>query len=119
MKTLVLAAADLVVLIHLLWIVFLILGVVPGVRWTWVKWTHLGALGFAVALQLFGWVCPITHLEAWLRRAGGITPYEGTFIGHYLEGIVYAPLPPNAIFLGTLIVVGISLWAYFGRRCRR
>jgi hypothetical protein len=118
MKTLYLAAAELVVLVHFLWIVFLVGGAVPGVRWAWVKWTHLGALGFSMALQLFGWVCPITHLEVWLRRAGGAASYEGTFIGHYLERIVYAPLPPNVIFLGTLIVVGVSLWAYFGRRRR-
>lgn len=118
MKTLYLAAADLVVLIHLLWIVFLIVGALPGARWPWVKWTHLGALVFSVVLQLFGWVCPITHLEVWLRQAGGATPYEGTFIRHYLESLVYARLPPTAIFLGTLVVIGVSLWVYFGRRRR-
>jgi len=119
MKSLFLAAADFVVLIHLLWIVFLVFGMIPGARWAWVKWTHLGALVFSIALQLFGWVCPITHLEAWLRTAGGATPYEGTFIRHYLERVVYAQLPPNAIFLGTLIIAGVTLWVYFGRRRRR
>jgi hypothetical protein len=118
MKTLALAAADLVVLIHLLWIVFLIFGALPGRRWVWVKWTHLGSLAFSVLLQLFGWVCPITYLEAWLRTAGGAQPYEGTFIRHYLESVVYATLPANAIFIGTLVVIGVSLWLYFGRRHR-
>lgn len=118
MNSLYLLAADLVVLIHFLWIVFLIFGAVPGVRWPWVKWTHLAALAFSVLLQLFGWICPITHLEAWLRRAAGAAPYEGTFIGHYLERVVYAPLPPNVVFIGTMLVVGASLWAYFGRRHR-
>lgn len=118
METVYRLAADLVVLIHFLWIVFLVFGAVPGVRWPWVKWTHLGALAFSVALQLFGWVCPITHLEVWLRRASGTAPYAGTFIGHYLERLVYAPLPPYAVFLGTLVVIAVSLWAYFGRRRR-
>ncbi len=111
-------AADLVVLIHLLWIAFLVFGAIPGARWAWVKWTHLAALAFSVLLQVFGWICPITHLEVWLRRAGGAQPYEGSFIGHYLERIVYAPLPPYAVLLGTLAVIAVTLWVYFGRRRR-
>jgi len=116
MKTLFLVAADIVVLIHLLWIVFLVFGMIPGARWAWVKWTHLGALVFSIFLQLFGWVCPVTHLEVWLRRAGGATPYEGTFIRHYLEQVVYARVPSQALLLGTFLVVAISLWIYFVRR---
>ena len=119
MKSLALAAADLVVLIHLLWILFLIFGAIPGARWTWVKWIHLGALAYSVALQSFGWICPSTHLETWLRSTGGAMSYEGTFIRHYLEAIVYAELPPNAIFFGTLVVLAITLWIYFVPRARR
>lgn len=118
MKGLFLVAADAVVALHLLWIVFLIAGAAGGVRWPWVKWTHLAALVFSVLLQAFGWVCPLTHLEAWLRAAGGAAPYEGTFIRHYLELLVYASLPPTAILLGTLLVIAISLWAYFRPRRR-
>lgn len=118
MKTLWLAVADAVVFVHLLWILFLILGAIPGARRAWVKWTHLGALAFSIALQLFGWICPLTHLEAWLRHAGGALPYEGTFIRHYLEQVVYAELPPTAIFIATLVVVGVSLWMYFRPRRR-
>ncbi len=118
MKTLLLAAADAVVVLHLLWIVFLILGALPGSRWAWVKWTHLAALAFSIALQAFGWICPSTHLEVWLRQTAGGMPYEGTFIRHYIESIVYAPLSPNVVFVGTLVIVGVTLWAYFGRRNR-
>jgi len=116
MDRLLLAAADFVVLLHLLWIVFLIVGAWPGARWPWVKWTHLAALAFSVLLQVFGWVCPITHLEVWLRQAGGATPYTGTFIGQYLERIVYLQLPTGFLLTGTLIIIAISLWIYFGRR---
>ena len=116
MERLFLAAADFVVLVHLLWIVFLILGAWPGARWAWVKWLHLAALAFSVLLQLFGWVCPITHLEVWLRKAGGAAPYEGTFIGQYLGRLVYAPLPSWFLLAGTFIVIAVSLWVYFGRR---
>jgi len=112
MKTLFLAAADAVVVLHLLWIVFLILGALPGGRWVWVKWTHLTSLAFSIALQVFGWICPLTYLEVWLRKLGGAQPYEGTFIRHYIEQIVYAEIPRAALFTGTLIVVALSLWRY-------
>ncbi|MDH4133795.1 MAG: DUF2784 domain-containing protein, partial [Gammaproteobacteria bacterium] len=92
---------------------------IPGSRRRWVKWIHLGALAYSVALQSFGWVCPSTTLETWLRSAGGAMAYEGTFIRHYLEAIVYAALPPSAILAGTLIVVAVTLWIYFGPRTRR
>jgi len=116
MEQFLLAAADFVVFIHLLWIVFLILGAWPGMHWTWVKWAHLTALGFSVLLQVFGWVCPITHLEVWLRRVGGGRAYEGTFVGQYLERIVYMQLPTGFLLTGTAIIIVISLWIYFGRR---
>jgi hypothetical protein len=115
MNTLLLAAADAVVVLHLLWIVFLVLGAIPGHRWAWVKWLHLAALAFSIPLQVFGWICPLTHVEAWLRRQGGALTYEGTFISHYIEPLVYAEVPRAALLLGTLIVVAVSLWVYFGR----
>lgn len=119
MKSLYLLLADLMVLIHLLWILFLVLGAIPGARRAWVKWLHLSALGFSILLQLFGWICPFTHAEVWLRRAAGATSYEGTFIGHYLGRIVYAPLPPYAVFAATLVVVAASLWVYFAPKRKR
>jgi hypothetical protein len=116
MKTLLLAAADAVVVLHLLWIVFLILGALPGSRWAWVKWTHLASLTFSIALQVFGWICPLTLLEVWLLRLGGAQPYEDTFIRHYVEQIVYAEIPRTAVFAGTLVVVALSLWLYLRPR---
>ena len=116
MKTLFLAAADAVVVLHLFWIVFLVLGALPGSRWRWVRWTHLAALGFSIALQAFGWICPLTHLEVWLRKRGGAQPYEGTFIRQYIEQVVYAEVPHAALFAGTLIVTALSLWLYLRPR---
>lgn len=114
--TLYLAAADATVVVHLFWILFLILGAWPGARHVWIRWTHLAALAFSILLQIFGWTCPLTILEAWLRQTGGTVPREGTFIGRYLERIVYPPLAPGLVLAGTVLIVGVSLWIYFGRR---
>lgn len=113
--------ADVVVFIHLGWIAFLIFGAIPGRRWRMVRWLHLGALAFSIALQSFSWICPLTDLEIWLRGLAGTGgAYRGSFIGHYAEQLVYAPLPRYLIFAGTIAVVAISLWAYLSpRRTRR
>jgi len=106
-------AADLVVLIHLLWIGFILFGALPARRRRWVKWLHIGALAFSVCLQLFHWTCPLTWLEARLRRQYDPTlTYTGDFLAHYAERLVYLPVPSSAVFAATLLVVGCSARAY-------
>ncbi len=119
MHTLLLAVADMVVVLHLLWIVFLILGALPGRRWAWVKWVHLASLAYSIALQAFGWICPLTYLEVWLRTLSGAQPYEGTFIRHYAEQIVYAEIPRAALLIGTLVIVAFSSWMYFAPKQKK
>ena len=111
--------ADTVVVIHLLWILFLIFGAFPGGRCKVVRVLHLSGLAFAVVLQLFGWYCPLTYLEAWLRqRHDPATVYAGSFIIHFLERIVYLEVSRAAIFVGTVVVAVFTLWWYArgGRR---
>ncbi len=109
--------ADVTVLVHLAWIAFLVFGAIPGRRWRWVRWTHLAAIAFSIALQSFTWICPLTSLEVWLRGLTGTErAYQGSFIGHYAGKLVYAPLPPGLVFAGTLVVTCVSLWVYFAPR---
>lgn len=106
--------ADSVVLLHFLWIAFLIFGALAGYYLRWVKVLHLGALIFSLMLQYFGWICPLTYLEVWLRqRQTPESGYSGSFIQHYVEKIVYPDMPPRVVLLGTLCVVAISAWVYF------
>jgi hypothetical protein len=105
--------ADGVVLLHFLWILFLILGMFLGKRYKPVKILHIAGLGFAVTMQIFGWYCPLTHLELWLRkRHDPSLTYSGSFIIHYVEELVYIELSPVVIFVLTLILVGISAYLY-------
>ena len=108
--------ADLVVVVHLAWILFLVFGAVAGRRWTWVKWLHLAALAFAVVLTAGGWICPLTHLEVWLRRgvpgAGG--GYPGTFLGYYAERLVYLDVPRWAVLVTAIGIAAVSVWVYAG-----
>ena len=106
-------AADAVVVIHFGWILFLIGGSLIGRHMRWVMWLHLSALGYSLLLQIFPWICPLTHLEFWLRnRSASGEAYSGSFIIHYLERIIYLEAPQEWIFLLTGLVVGISAWVY-------
>ena len=110
-------AADFVVLIHLLWIVFIIGGALIGRRVRWIKWVHIAALTFSIPLQVFGWVCPLTFLENWLRhRHHPSLSYSGDFIAQYADRLVYLQAPRSVIFVITLIIVALSAWAYWPRQ---
>ncbi len=108
--------ADIVVLIHFLWIVFLIFGAFPGVRIRAVKIVHLTALAFAFVIQVFGWYCPFTYIEIWLRnRHDPGLSYAGSFIIHYVEKVVYLDVSFDLIFVLTIILILVNLVVY-GRR---
>ena len=104
--------ADIVLISHFLWILFLMFGVLLGVRIKWARTVHLSALGFSILLQLNGWICPLTHLEFWLRGKAGYN-YRGGFIEHYVEKLVYLEVKPEYIFAATIVVVAVTLWLYF------
>lgn len=107
-------AADLVVVIHLAWILFLILGALVGRYVVWVKWLHIGGLAFSVLLQVFSWYCPLTYLEVWLRaRHDPSLSYTGSFIAYYAERLVYLELSRSAVLAGTLGVIVSSSWLYW------
>ncbi len=81
--------ADLVVVVHGAFILFAVLG---GCLVLWrrgVIWVHVPAAAWAALIELFGWLCPLTPLENSLRRAGGGTGYEGTFVEQYLLPLIY------------------------------
>jgi len=110
-------AADSVVLIHFLWIVFLIFGAFIGIRYRIVKILHIAALGFALILQIFGWYCPLTYLEIWLRqRHDPLLTYSASFIIHYVEKLIYIDLSPGVIFVLTVILVSTSAYIYSVRK---
>ena len=106
-------ALDLIVVIHFVWILFLLFGALIGRKIVWVKWLHISGLAFSIALQIFHWTCPLTTLEQYLSIKNAEAPsYSGDFLTHYLNQIVYLDVSPLYIFLGTIFVILLSLWAY-------
>jgi len=109
--------ADIVVLVHFVWILFLFLGAVWGVRNRIVKVFHLSGLFFAILLQVFGWYCPLTHVEFWLRsKHDPALTYAGSFIVHYVEKVVYFELSQSTIFIFTVFLCVFNAWIYLWKR---
>jgi hypothetical protein len=81
--------ADIVVLAHFVFIAFVLFGGLLTLRWRWMPVVHLPAVLWGAAVELFGWVCPLTPLENLLRRAGGGEGYSVDFIERYLVPLLY------------------------------
>jgi hypothetical protein len=112
--------ADIVVLIHFLWIVFLFWGAFLGIKNKAVRIFHLSGLAFAFVIQIFDWYCPLTHLEIWLRsKHFPFLTYTGSFIIHYVEKIVYIEISRLVVFVFTILLCGLNAWLYLGRRRSR
>ncbi len=81
--------ADVLVLAHFLFIIFVVICGILVIRWPWLALVHLPAAVWGAAVELYGWVCPLTPLENYLRRLGGGMAYRGDFIEYYLVGLIY------------------------------
>lgn len=100
-------------LLHFIWILFLLVGVVFALMGSRLAWVHLGGLVFSFFLNLFGWYCPLTYLENYLySMKEGHTAYTSSFLAHYLEKIVYPDLPEKSIRLGEILFVVVNLIVY-------
>ncbi|MDX9885330.1 DUF2784 domain-containing protein [Thauera sp.] len=116
-------AADAVLLLHLGFILFVLLGGLLALRWRWAPLAHLPAAAWGVYVELSGGLCPLTPLENRLRIAAGEAGYTGGFIEHYLLALIYpAGLTHEIQYVLAATVVGVNGLAYawvWGRRRRR
>jgi len=99
--------AELVVLLHLGFILFAVLGGLLALRWRTIVWAHGPAVVWAALIEFRGWLCPLTPVEQRLREAGGATPYDTGFIEHYLLPVIY----PAGLTRETQVVLGVALLA--------
>ena len=101
--TLWLVAADAMLFIHVLFVAFVLFGLIliligrlrgwAWVRNAWFRLVHLVSIGVVVVQSWFGVVCPLTIWEMAFRRRAGDATYSGTFISHWLESILYYRAP--------------------------
>ena len=103
--------ADLVVLLHLAFVVFVAVGALLAWRWPHLVWAHVPVVLWAVAIVAVGFTCPLTPLEKLLRRRAGGEVYDGGFVDHYLAGVVY---PGRYVVLARAFVAALIVAGYVG-----
>jgi len=110
--------ADVVVFLHAAFVCFVLFGGLAVLRWRRLAWLHIPAALWGAAIEIGGWLCPLTYLENYLRRLGGGTGYGGTFIERYLVPILYPPglsrhtqLLSGAAVLLLNVAIYASLWS--------
>ena len=81
--------ADALVVIHLIFVLFALLGGLLILKWKKVIWGHVPAVLWAVWIEWQGWICPLTPLENWLRGQAGEGWYQQGFIDHYIVPVLY------------------------------
>lgn len=114
--------ADLVVLLHVAFVLFVVLGGLLVWRWPRLAWVHLPAAAWGAWVEFAGRVCPLTPLENWLRRQGGGDAYTSSFVEHYLMPVLYpASLSRELQWVlgGLVIVVNAAFYAVAALRAGR
>ncbi len=115
------AAADLVLVAHAAFVVFVLLGGLLVARRPQMAWLHLPAAAWGVVVELARGICPLTPLENYLRERAGLAAYQGDFVEHYLLPVLYPArlTPVLQIWLGVLaIVVNLCVYLYVLRAAR-
>ena len=113
--------ANLIVLIHLGFVLFVVLGALLVIRWPRLVWIHAPAAIWGALIEFAGWICPLTPLENHFRRLAGEGGYEGGFIDHYVTALIYpSGLSRNfQILLGVMVVlVNVACYWIIVRRVR-
>jgi hypothetical protein len=107
--------ADLVLIAHLAFVVFVLCGGLLVLKWRRIAWLHLPAAVWGAVVEFTGWICPLTPLENWLREQGGEASYRSDFIAEHLLPLLYPEeLTGNLqLLLGTGVVV-LNAAVYWG-----
>jgi len=105
--------ADLVVVVHSLFLLFVVLGGFLVLQWRPIAWAHLPAAAWGVAIELRHGICPLTPLENTFRERAGLAGYSGGFVEHYLVPLLYpAGLTQGRQLLLAGFAVLVNLVAY-------
>jgi hypothetical protein len=101
------AAADAVLIAHVAFVLFVVLGGLLVLRWPRLTWLHVPVVAWATFVEFSGWICPLTPLEISLRRSAGEAGYTGDFIEHYVVSILYPDglTREMQVILGAVVVV--------------
>ena len=105
--------ADLVLWLHLAFVLFVMAGGLLVLQWPRLAWLHLPAVAWGAMVEFTGRICPLTPLENALRASTGAATYDADFIERYILPLLYpAQLTRDIQLMLGAIVMGVNVVAY-------
>ncbi len=108
------ALAVFVLFLHALFILWVVFGAFVARSRPMLRWLHIASLFWGILTELLPWPCPLTLLENWLEAKAGVQPYQGGFLLHYVNKLVYPDISATVLTLAGIIVCVLNL-ALYGR----
>jgi hypothetical protein len=106
------ALAVCVLGLHLLFILWVMFGVFIARRRLVLRWLHIVSLIWAILVEIFPWTCPLTFLENSLEARARVQPYQGGFLLHYLDALVYPDVSPLLLTIVAVAICTFNLAVY-------
>jgi hypothetical protein len=106
------ALAVCVLVVHALFILWVIFGALLTRRRPLLRGLHIASLVWGVLVEITPWPCPLTLLENWLEAKAEVEPYHGGFLLHYLDKLVYPDLSAVALTISGIVICAGNLAFY-------
>ena len=109
------AAAIATLFLHALFIIWVVFGALLTRSRPVLRWLHIVSLVWGIFTELLPWPCPLTVLENWFEAKAGVQPYQGGFLLHYLDKLVYPDISATVLTAAGVFVCVLNL-ALYGRQ---
>jgi hypothetical protein len=106
------ALATLVLFLHALFILWVVFGALVTRLRPVLRWLHIASLVWGILTELLPWPCPLTLLENWLESRARVQPYQGGFLLHYLDILVYPDISATVLTVAGVIICALNLAFY-------
>ncbi len=106
------ALAASILIMHGLFILWVIFGAFLARSRPILRWLHIASLIWGILTELLLWPCPLTWLENWLESRAGIEPYQGGFLLHYLDKVIYPDISATTLTITAVIICALNLALY-------
>src|SRR3989442_3108094 len=106
------ALATSVLVVHALFVLWVIFGAFLARSRPILGWLHIASLIWGILTEFLLWPCPLTWLENWLEGRAGIEPYQGGFLLHYLDKVIYPDISATTLTITAVIICGVNLALY-------
>jgi len=104
-----------VLLLQALFVLWVIFGALLTRSRPILRWLHIASLVWGILTELLPWPCHLTVLENWLEAKAGVQPYQGGFLLHYLDKLVYPEISSTMLTIAGITICALNL-AFYGRQ---